>query len=251
MKSALFLLLIVVAASHQRFLQTTTPPDFCNTEVCAANKCTVLASGARSCDECVIGVRTRAEGTEEVFKCVQDEPCLNFYDKNDMLFGGCNSCKDGYGKDQGVEVHGKIHYGCLTLITPIDGCLNYKTPSKCALCQKDYFLQGTELCNRLEQAERIINCDLHKWDNNLLVCMKCAQGYTLNILNLLTCEATPAEKEGCSSTVAGRCISCDKAAGYEADVFSATDGAKCKKIVAGSSALLRAMLLAITMLLVF
>lgn len=251
MKSGCFLLLIVLSASNQRLLQAATPADHCNTEVCAAERCTVLESGTRSCDECVIGAKTRVEGLEEAFKCVQEEPCLNFYDKNDMIFGGCNNCKDGFGKDQGVEVHGKIHYGCLTLITPIDGCLNYKTPSQCALCQKDYFLQGTELCNRLEQAEKIINCDFHKWDNNLLVCMKCTEGYTLNILNLLTCEVTPPEKEGCSSTVAGRCISCDKAAGYEADDYSVSNGAKCKKIVAASSVLLSSMVIAVGMLLVF
>ena len=146
--------------------------------------------------------------------------------------------------------HTKIHYECLTLVTPIDGCLNYKTPSQCALCQKDYFLTDHRICEVLENAEKIINCDFHKWDGTILVCMKCAQGYTLNIDNFLSCEATTAENEGCAVSLLGRCTGCDIAGGYEADSYSTDKGASCTKSLS-SSVLLQTMLVAISMLLVF
>jgi len=226
-----FLLALIVAMTSQRLLQTVNTSNNCNTEVCETDQCTTLPSGILSCNKCKTGTRVKVQGltgTDEAYFC-ETNPCLMFYDKDDPVFGGCNNCKDGHGKDEGVQVGKKIHFGCLTLATPIDGCLNYKTPSQCALCQKDYFMKDTEVCDKLALAERIINCDFHKWDHNLLVCIKCSPGYTLNFDKLLKCEATTPENEGCSSILASRCTSCDNSAGYYASDYLLSTGAKCKK----------------------
>lgn len=228
---SIFLLALIVAMTSQRLLQTVNTSNNCNTEVCATGQCTTLPSGILSCNQCKTGTRVKVQGltgTDEAYYC-ETNPCLTFYDKDEPLFGGCNNCKDGFGKDEGVEANTKIHYGCLTLVTPIDGCLNYKTPSQCALCEKDYFLKDTEVCERLVQAERIINCDFHKWDHTLLVCMKCSPGYTLNFDKLLKCEATTPENEGCSFTINGLCGGCDRSAGYVHDDATLKKGFICKK----------------------
>ena len=242
------LLVCVASASASRLLQTTVPADNCNVDFCKV--CTVPPA-LSSCLTCSPGsTKTLVPGTTDIYNCVAKiEPCLKYYDDNDELFGGCNNCKDGFGKDQGVMVGRRLNFECLTLITPIDGCLNYKTISQCAICEKDYLLKGTEVCERLQQAEKIINCDVYKQDNYLPKCLKCAPGYVLNVQNYMTCELPAPENEGCSALLTGRCIACDGEQNYSAKEYSTAKGAVCKKF--GFIPALSALLFGISLTLVF
>lgn len=234
------LLLVLFAATCA---MSTATAGFQAEETEVANYCTVgtcsacsIASEKKSCNDCVLSIKSLVAGTTDVFECTKKNSisdCAKYIDVAHVTTSGCSLCKRKYPK-AGTAVNGKTPYTCETLESPTENCTHYalnplnNNAAVCTLCEKTHYLDPTNYtCVELGSVTTIENCSAHYMISGALKCFFCKDKFALKGE---ACVAQTTAQKGCANLndVGTLCERCEFNHGYYAVDYDATIGNTCK-----------------------